>query len=128
MCEPFLRESALGLAMAKTQRGITLIGLLFVGGVLAFGGIIVAQAVPTYLEYRSIQGAVDKAATAGPTVADVRRAFDVAAIPNDIKSIKGADLDVTKNGEKVVVSFAYTREIPIGGPVFLTIKYAGQSK
>jgi hypothetical protein len=110
------------------QRGITLIGLLFVGGVLAFSGIIVAQAVPTYMEFNSIQKAVDKAAKSGSTVAEVRKAFDAQSIIDDIKSVKGADLDVTKNGEKIVVSFAYNREIPIGGPVFLTIKYAGQSK
>jgi hypothetical protein len=121
-------QSVRGFAAARAQRGITLIGLLFVGGVLAFSGIIVAQAIPTYMEFRSIQNAVDKAATAGTTVAEIRKAFDTAAIPGDIKSIKGADLDITKNGDKVVVSFAYTREIPIGGPVFLTIKYAGQSK
>lgn len=119
---------ALRGAAARGQRGITLIGLLFVGGVLAFSGIVIAQAIPTYIEYTAIQKAVNKAAAGGSTVADIRKAFDTAAVIDDIKSIKGADLDVTKNGEKVVVSFAYNREIPIGGPVFLTIKYAGQSK
>ena len=39
--------------------------------------------------------------------------------------ITGKDLEVTKEGDKVVVSFAYQREIHLAGPAYLTLKYAG---
>ena len=42
--------------------------------------------------------------------------------------ITGKDLDVTKDGDKVVVSFAYDKEIHLFGPAFLLLKYAGQSE
>ena len=61
--------------MKSTQRGMSLIGLLFVGGVLAFLGVIVAQAVPVMLEYQAIIKASKKAAQE-TTVATVRAAFD----------------------------------------------------
>ncbi len=51
----------------------------------------------------------------------------MAAI-DDIKSINGKDLDISKDGDKVVVKFAYTREIHMFGPAYLLLKYAGQSK
>jgi hypothetical protein len=61
-------------------------------------------------------------------VAEVRSSFDKAAQIDDITSITGKDLDVTKQGDKIVVSFAYNKEIPIGGPAYLLLKYAGRSK
>jgi len=35
---------------------------------------------------------------------------------------------VTKVGDKVVVGFAYQREIHLAGPAWLTLKYEGQTK
>jgi hypothetical protein len=64
----------------------------------------------------------------GQTVAEARSIFDKAATVDDIKTISGKDIEVTKEGEKVVVSFAYQREIHLVGPAYLTLKYAGRSK
>ncbi|MEK9802433.1 MAG: DUF4845 domain-containing protein [Curvibacter sp.] len=110
------------------QRGITFIGLLFIGGILAVSGVVLAQVVPTLIELQAIHKAAKKAAAEGGTVADVRMVFDKAAQIDDIKSIAGKDLNVTKVGDKVVVSFAYQREIHLAGPAWLTLKYEGQTK
>lgn len=113
--------------MKKQQRGISFIGVLIVVGILAFAGVIAAQAFPTVVEFQAITKAASKAKE-GSTVADVRTIFDKAAQIDDIKSITGKDLEVTKEGDKTVVAFAYNKEINIGGPVFLLIKYSGRSK
>ena len=114
--------------MKNRQSGVSLIGILFVGGVLAFGGIVAAQVFPTVLEYQAISKAAIKASS-GSTPPEVRNIFDKAAQIDDIKAIVGKDLDVTKDTEgKIIVSFAYNKEIPLGGPAFLLIKYAGKSK
>jgi hypothetical protein len=110
------------------QRGITFIGLLFVGGILAVSGVIVAQVVPTLIELQAVHKAAKKAAAEGGTVSDVRMIFDKAAQIDDIKSVAGKDLDVSKVGDKVVVSFSYEREIHLAGPAWLTLKYEGQTK
>lgn len=109
------------------QRGITFLGLLFVGGVLAVGGVIVAQLIPTLIEFQAITKAANKASDGG-TVVEVRKIFDRAAAIDDIKSISGKDLAITKEGDKTVVKFAYEREIHLAGPAYLTMKYAGRSK
>lgn len=113
--------------MKSKQRGISFIGILFVGGVLAFTGVIAAQVFPTLLELQSITKAATKAAE-GNTVADVRSIFDKAASIDDIRSITGKELEVTKEGDKTVVAFAYNKEIHIGGPAYLLLKYSGRSK
>ena len=109
------------------QRGISFLGLLFVGGVLAIMGIIAAQVFPTFIEYQAVVKAVNKA-SGGSTPAEVRSIFDKAADVDNISSIKGSQLEITKDGDKVVVNFAYQREIHLVGPAFLTLKYTGQSK
>ena len=111
----------------SSQRGISFLGLLFVGGILAVTGVVLAQVVPTLIEYQAVNKAVNKAKE-GNTVAEVRSIFDKAAQIDDIKSISGKDLDVGKEGDKVVVNFAYQREIHLTGPAWLTLKYAGRSK
>lgn len=114
--------------LKSSQRGITFIGLLFIGGILAVTGVIAAQVIPTLIELQAINKAAQKAANEGATVADVRAIFERAAAIDDIKSISSRDLGITKNGEKVVVSYSYEREIHLAGPAWLTLKYDGQTK
>ncbi len=113
--------------MKSRQRGISFLGLIFVGGVLAVSGVIAAEVFPTFLEFQAVGKAVQKA-SAGSSVPEVRTIFDKAADIDNVKSIKGKDLEVTKEGDKVVVSFAYEREIHLAGPAYLTLKYAGRSR
>jgi hypothetical protein len=109
------------------QRGLSFLGLLVVGGLLAVTGVIVAQIVPTAIEYQMVLKAANKARE-GNSVAEVRSIFDKAAAVDNINSVTGKDLDVTKDGDKIVVSFAYQREIHLAGPGYLTLKYSGRSK
>ncbi len=116
-----------GAGRAPAQRGISLVGLLFVGVVLACAGVVAAQVIPTLIEYQAIDKAANKAKE-GTTVPEVRAIFDRAQAIDDFHSVSGKDLDVRKVGEKVVVSYAYEREIHLFGPAFLTLKYKGQSR
>lgn len=115
-------------SLKNRQRGLSFIGLLFVGGVLAATGVVVAQIVPTAIEYQAVVKAANKAAREGNTVAEVRSIFDKAASIDNISSITGKDIEVTKENDQVVVSFAYQREIHLAGPGYLTLKYQGRSR
>ncbi|MGZ5179957.1 MAG: DUF4845 domain-containing protein [Ramlibacter sp.] len=105
------------------QAGISFFGLIFVMAVLAAVGVLVAQAIPTMIEYQAIVKAVNRAKDAG-SPADVRTAFNRSADIDDIKSITGKDLDITKEGDRNVVKFAYNKEIHMFGPAYLLLKYA----
>lgn len=117
----------MSVQLKSKQRGISFIGLIVTGALLAMAGVVAAQIFPTFVEYQSVRKAVEKAKE-GQSVAEARMIFDKAAAVDDIKSISGKDIDVTKEGDKVVVSFAYEREIHLTGPAYLTLKYAGRSK
>ena len=113
--------------MKYRQRGISFIGLLFVGAVVAVGFVLAAQVLPTLIELQAITKAANKA-SAGGTVPEIRAIFDKAGAIDDIHSISGKDLEVTKEGDKTVVAFAYNREIHMAGPAYLLLKYNGRSK
>jgi hypothetical protein len=113
--------------MKHQQRGISFIGLLFVCVFLVCAGILAAQVLPTLVEFQAINKAVNKAKE-GTTVLEVRSIFDKAAQIDDIKVITGKDLEVTKDGDKTVVLFAYNKEIHMAGPAYLLLKYSNKSK
>jgi Domain of unknown function (DUF4845) len=113
--------------LRSRQRGMSFFGLVFVGAVLVFGAVVAAKVTPTVIEYQAILKAAHKA-KAGSTVAEVRSIFDKASAIDDFTSVKPADLQITKKGDRVVVGFAYNKEIELGGPVFLLIKYSGSTE
>jgi Tfp pilus assembly major pilin PilA len=115
------------IGFKSRQGGISFVGLLFVVGVLACLAVLGAQAFPTVVEYQAALKAAQKASE-GNTVAEVRQIFDKAASIDDIRSIEAKDLDISKDGDKVIVKFAYNKEIHMFGPAFLLLKYSGQSK
>ncbi len=112
------------------RRGLTLIGLLSWAIIVGFVGYLLVRVLPTVTEFYTIQGVVDRiAASPAKTVAEIRVAFDKQRqIDATITSLLGKELDITKENERVVISFAYEKEIELFGPVFLLIKYAGRSK
>ncbi len=114
----------------KNQRGLSMWEILvfcIVIVMLAIGGL---KITPAYIEYFKIKKAVVGIAQSGEargTVSDIRKAFDRRAVIDDIDAVKAQDLDVTKDGNEVVISFAYSRKIPLFGPLSLWFDFAGSS-
>lgn len=115
-------------ASRSRQRGLSFIGVIFIGLFCVAAFAIGGQSLPIFLEYQAINKAARKAAKEGGTVSDIRVVFDKAAAIDNIASVKGEDLGITKRGDKTVVSFKYSREIPLAGPAFLVYRFEGQTK
>ena len=114
-------------ASRARQRGLSFFGLVFIGVLAVAAFAIGGQSVPIFLENAAINKAAEKS-KAESTVVGVRAAFDRAAAIDDITSIKGSDLEVSKNGDKVVVSYKYSREIALAGPAYLVYRFEGRTK
>ncbi|HYR26559.1 MAG TPA: DUF4845 domain-containing protein [Aquabacterium sp.] len=114
----------------RRQSGITMIGLLFWAVVLCSGALLAMKVFPALSEYRTVLSMVNKVAHGGgSTVPEIRAAFDRAAqIEYGVTSVTSKDLEITKENDQVVVSFAYDKEIELISPVYLVIKFKGQSK
>ena len=111
----------------RRQRGLSIIGLIFIGlivvGLLALG----FRTVPAVIEYIAIERAVQKIKNEANTVGELRAAFDRHATIDDITSISGKDLDITKEGDQIVISYAYQKKIPVIDNVSLVIDFAGKT-
>jgi hypothetical protein len=113
----------------KNQRGITLVGMVVVCIVIvlvAIGGLKIA---PAYIEYFKIKKAISAVAqtTGRGTVLEVRQAFDRRAVIDDIDVIAGRDLEITKEGNELVISFAYPKRISLFGNLNVVIDFAASS-
>jgi hypothetical protein len=113
---------------ARRQRGLSLIGLIFIGliavALLALG----FKVVPAVVEYIAIERAVQKIKNEGTTVREIQSAFERHRTIDDITSITSQDLDITKEGDRIVISYAYQKKIPILDNVSLVIDFAGTTR
>ena len=113
----------------RNQRGITLMGLLVASIVIVFVAIGGLKIAPAYIEYYKVKKAVVAIAQSNPggTVADVRRAFQMRSAIDDIDVVDAKDLEITKEGNEVVVSVAYPKRIPMFGNVNVVIDFVASS-
>jgi len=116
------------LRLRKQQLGLSIMGLIFIGlivvGLMALG----FKVVPAVIEYIAVERAVQKIKNEGTTVRDIQAAFDRHATIDDITSIRSTDLDITKEGDQVVISYAYQKKIPVIDNVSLVIDFAGTTR
>jgi len=110
------------------QRGASLIGLILIGIIVVALMILGARIVPAVVEYIAIERAVQKIKNEATTVRDIQTAFERHRTIDDITSITAADLDITKEGDKIVISYAYQKKIPILDNVSLVIDFAGTTR
>jgi Domain of unknown function (DUF4845) len=117
-------------AARTRQRGVTLFGLMIWAVVIGFAALVIMRVLPTMNEFFTIQKAVNKIAReGGSTVPEIRLAFEKTKdIEYSIQTISAKDLNITKENDKIVISFAYDKEIELMKPVYLLIKYEGRSK
>ena len=117
--------------MKKKQAGLALSGLIFWGIVVAMVAVTGMRVVPSVVEYQSIlKSARSVANEAGEqaAVADIRAAFNRFRDVNGFDAVRGEDLEIAKEGGKVVISFAYEKKIPLFANVSLVIDYKGSTR
>ena len=116
--------------MRNLQQGVSLGGLLIVLVIVLMLALVGLKLAPSYMEFSKAKSAIEIIARDKQTasVADIRKAFDARASIDDIETVKGADLEVTKEGSEVVVSFSYRKEIPLVANLGVYIDFAARSK
>lgn len=111
---------------AKTQRGLGLIGFLLVLTAVGILGMVALKALPSYMEYFSIQSTVNRLAH-DPMLqsdADIRAAFDRQMHVDMIKTVQGSDLSIASGA----VAVRYQKTIPLTDTISLLIDFDAASK
>ncbi len=114
------------------QRGVSLTGLLLVGGLLFFLAVLGMKVAPDVLGYFNIVKNVKATAydpgLTGASVPQIRNAYLKRIQVTGGSDILPEDLEITKEGNEVVISFAYSKKIPLFANVSLLIDFEGSSK
>ena len=127
------QRDSIGAAMSerKRQRGLTIIGFVLVVAVIAIFVVVGARMVPAYIEWYSVQKALEKtlADAKDPTAqVDLRRTFAKYIATDYIDSVTANDLEVTKQGNEVVATVAWTRKLPPGRQREPVARFRGDGK
>jgi hypothetical protein len=98
------------------QRGVSLTGLIITLAVLGFLAVMAAKLLPAYIEYFAVKkmfSAMDQAGDIKGTVRDIRRSFDTRNAIEDVKSVHGDDLEITKEGGETVITATWSAKVPL---------------
>ena len=114
-----------GFRRAGAERGLSMIAFLFVAAVIVVVAAIGFRVIPAYIEYFTIQSAVEKSLrdAPDPTPAIVKRSFDKYIAADYIDSVTSADLTVVKDGNTITANVAWQRELHLVGNVSLLLDF-----
>ena len=116
--------------MRNKQRGISFPVIFLIGVVLALAAVGAMKIAPAYTDFLTAKKAiVAVAAGEGRTgsVTEMRKAFDRRAAIDNITVVTAGDLEISKDGGEVVISFAYAKKIPLFANVSLLIDFAAST-
>lgn len=103
----------------RKQEGVSLLGFIFWLVVVLFVLLLGFKLGPAYVEYVSIkrqfQILAHDPSLAGATRRDVEGAFVRRATMEDIRSIGPNDLQVSRDGDRLIISAQYSVRVPLFG-------------
>ena len=115
--------------MRRHQVGVSIMGLLIALVLVIVVALFAMKVLPSFLEFRTAKATIQAVARSGAsTPQDVRRAFDNRSAIDNVGSLRAQDLEITREGNQTVISFAYRKEIPLFTGVGLYIDYAANSR
>lgn len=110
----------------RKQRGIGFLGIFFICMCIVLGSVAVMKIGPAYLEYFTIKDAISKVMAQNPgSVLEIKRAYEKQVEINNIKDMSSTDLEISRDGGDLVISFAYPKKIHMFDNVYVCIDFAG---
>ncbi len=112
--------------MRAQQRGLSMIGFLFVAAVVVSIVMIGFRIMPAYIEYYSVQKALEQALADAKdlnSTAEIRSAFQKRADAGYIESVSGKDIEVAKTKNEITASATWTRKLPLVANVSLFLDF-----
>ncbi len=100
----------------RKQRGISLVGLIVTLAVLGFLGVMAAKLLPAYIDYFSVKKMIASMEQAGDlklSVREIRKSFETRNAIEDVKGVRGDDLEIGKEGGETVVTANWSVKIPM---------------
>lgn len=109
------------------QRGVSILGFLFVSGVLVVIVMVGFRVTPAIVEYYSVQRALadslQEIRDPGSATNDVRRSFQKRADAGYIESVRGADIEFNRDKNQITATVAWTRRLHLVANASLLLEF-----
>ena len=115
----------------KRQRGVTFIGMIFIAALIILGAIIALKLVPAYIEYATVVQHLREIARSpearGGSPREIQMMFSKRAQIDNIRVITADDIEVTREGDAVVLTAAYQTKVKLFGNLNACIDFEASS-
>ncbi|CAH1074714.1 DUF4845 domain-containing protein [Candidatus Nitrotoga sp. 1052] len=114
-------------AIANTQRGVSLSGLLIWSVVLILAAIGGMKIIPAYVQDAEIKSIlstiVNDSEMQGAQSKDIRESFSKRAMMNNINVVSANDIEIVKDARGLSLSISYQVKIPLAGNASLLLEF-----
>jgi hypothetical protein len=113
------------MATPARQRGLTMIGFLFVLVVVLVVALLSFRVIPAYIEYFSVQKALEGALNDSKdlTKAEIVRLLQRRLGAEYIDSIRPSDVEITKTGNVTTAAASWQTKLPLVGNASLLLEF-----
>ncbi len=100
---------------SRAQRGLSLIGFLFVTAVVLVVALLAFRTIPAYIEWYTIQKALTEAMadTNDPTLNNIRRAMDRKLSADYADAVSPKDVEIRREGNTIIAYVAWEKRLPL---------------
>ena len=115
----------------KHQKGVTFIGMLFMGGIFVFIALLVMTIFPAYTEYFSVKSVIQsmsKESLSTMSKKEIMESFNRRANTSYVTVVTGNDLSIDKNSAgETVVSVQYQVLKPLVGNISILLDFSAST-
>jgi hypothetical protein len=107
------------------QRGLSMLGFLFVAAVVVVVALLSFRMVPAYIEYFTIQKALDAALADSNdlSIVSIRKAMERRLSVDYADAVTAKDVEVTKNGNTVTAAVSWEKKLPLVKNVSILLEF-----
>jgi Tfp pilus assembly major pilin PilA len=113
------------------QRGATFLGMMFIAVLVVIVAILGLKLVPAYIEYATISNILRDVANSpegkSGNVPAIQASFRKHAQIDAIETVKSDDLEIDKDGDRVIIKAPYSVKVKLAGNVSALIDFVATS-
>jgi hypothetical protein len=117
--------------MKSRQRGLTMIGFLFVAAVLVVVAMLGLKLIPAYVDFFTVQKVLSTmgadSSLGSKSNAELREDFVRRASIDNVTVVKPEDLDIDRSGGVPVISVDYEFRTPLVHNITLVVDFSASS-
>ncbi len=113
------------------QRGVSMLGFMFIAVVVILAAMLAMKLVPAYIEFFSVKKILNAmgqdSETKAMSNADIRSSFAKRADVGYVTVVKPTDLDIDRTGGSMVISTEYEYRTPLVANISLVVDFKASS-